>query len=236
MNDSSSLRDLFRKEVNDVVRPFLWDDVDEFFPYLDDAQKMFCRLSGGIGDATTPAITQIPVEVGVDWVDTDPRILEIRGCKKMSDGRDIEVINFQDMHRLNIRFDGREGPVQYLIIGLGQDKARLHPVPSQADTLWLIVDRLPLKDIDGEDQKLEIQEQHCINLLDWVKYRAYSKQDAEARDDKKAADHKAKFEAYCFQAKRERDRAKHKPRAINYGGIPIGTQLTVPDYRPRTTW
>ena len=60
--DSTTLHDLFRSEVRDEATPYLWSDV-EVYSFIDDAQKMFCRLQGGIADASS-AITHINVVAG----------------------------------------------------------------------------------------------------------------------------------------------------------------------------
>ena len=55
--NSTEVVGLFRETVGDGAAPYLWNDV-EAFRFLDDAQKMFCRLTGGLGDASS-AITQL---------------------------------------------------------------------------------------------------------------------------------------------------------------------------------
>ena len=52
-----------------------------------------------------------------------------------------------------------------------------------------------------------------------MKAQAYSKQDAETYNKAKADEEAAKFVAYCEQAKREKEKYKHKVRVVRYGGI-----------------
>ena len=214
---STELRDQFRLDTVDQMEPFLWSEV-EVYDYVDDAQKMFCRLTGGLGDATT-ALTTIPYLAGSPWLVTSPLILKIREIYRTSDGNAVEVINYEDLSRLGLRLDGRLSTPRFLIIGMEADKAMLYPSPVMADTLKLIVDRLPLKKIDDADQKIEVADQHKNGLTLWMKARAYAKQDAETFDRNKAEVFEQKFRMYCAEAKTEKDRAKHKTRLVTYGGI-----------------
>ncbi len=216
--DSTSLRDRFRLSVDDVETPYLWSD-EEVFGYMDDAQNMFCRFTNGIGDATSARITQLAVPVDTEWVDLSNLILKIRGANRGSDGSTMTIVNYEDMEAHGLRFDGRTGAIQYLVIGMEDNKARIYPKASVADTVSLLVYRLPLKPIIDEDQKLEIDVKHHLHLIWWMQHLAYSKQDAETLDRTKASDARATFEEYCAMAKNEQGLAKHKTRVVAYGGI-----------------
>lgn len=215
--DSGALLDAFRSEVADTEAPFLWDD-DEALTYLDDAQKMFCRLTGGIGDASS-SVTQLTSSTDTDWLALSPLILKIRDITRVATGREVEVVNFEDMRRHGWRFDGVPGPVRRIVIGMEPGRVRLHPYPDQAETFQMIVDRLPLRRISDVNQKLEIAEQHHAALLWWMKARAYGKQDAETYDRTKSAECEQRFRLVCDDAKAEKDRAMHKTRVVSYGGI-----------------
>ena len=215
---SSDLRDQFRQDVVDVELPVLWSD-QEIYAYIDDAQKMFCRLTGGLGDGSTVAITQLPIAPAGEWVTLSPLILKIRSAYRVSNGCPLEVINYEDMSLLGVRFDGKSGPALRIVLGIEPGKVRLHPKPNDTDTIQLIVDRLPLIDINDDDQVIEVAKQHQIHLLMWAKHLAYEKQDAETFDKKKAADFEMQFRSYCVAAVAEKDRAKHKTRIVAYGGI-----------------
>jgi hypothetical protein len=219
--NSTDLRDYFRDEMKDDALPYLWSDT-EIYRFEDDAQKMFCRLTGGLGDGSTPEVVQLALTDPSGWVATHPSILKIRDAWRASDGRPIEILNYEDLPARGIRLDGRTGGVEALIIGMEPHRARSHPISSDnTAVIQLLVDRLPLKAItDAGDQKFEIDEQHHVALFDWMRYRAYSKQDAETFDRAAADEAKATFEAYCFGlAQGEKERAKHKTRVVTYGGI-----------------
>jgi predicted heme/steroid binding protein len=225
--NSSDLYDRFRTDVFDTAEPYLWTD-GEVFAYMDAAQKQFCRLSGGIKDASS-ALTQVPIVATEAWVTYDPRILKITRANRLSDFRKVEVMTIESLESVNAAddygiasaytLDNIQGAVQAIVTNLEDGKIRLVRVPKENDTLQLAVYRLPLVTINDTDMALEIDEQHHEYLLLWMKKLAYSKQDAETRDDKKAAANELAFRAYCEQARAERERREHKARPMAYGGI-----------------
>jgi hypothetical protein len=214
----ADLLDLFRSEMSDWAEPFLWSD-EEVYGYIDDAQKMFCRLTDGISDATTEEVTQLQVDIGTTWLDTHPSILKIRDCYRTDTGRGVDVINREDMATRRMFFDGVPGVLRALVIGMEADKARVYPDSSEAVTLQLTVFRLPLADVTESSQTFEIAPEHHRHLLGWVKHLAYDKQDAETQDKKKSAEFEAAFRRYCTQSTDEERRKRHKPRAVAYGGL-----------------
>jgi len=215
--NSTDLLEQFRLDLNDVEEPYLWSD-KEVFGYMNDAQRMFCRLVGGIGDVSSD-FTQLAYTPASDWVATSPLILKIRNATDVATGRQIDVWNEEDMRRRGFRFNKVPGRVQRLVIGMEEHRARLHSYPAQAGAIQLSIERLPLESIIGADQAFEIDEQHHEHLGLWMAYRAYSKQDAETFDRTKSAESKAAFEVYCFEAAAERARAHGKVRVVAYGGI-----------------
>jgi hypothetical protein len=210
----SELLPLFRSEVADTVEPYLWS-TDEFFVYADDAQKTFARLTDGIPDSSL-VITTV---AGQPVYDLDPRVLKVRAVY-LADGRPVEVLNYEDLPSRGMRLDGRQGQPSALILGMDVDKVRIWPVPDSVVAVHLSVYRLP-DDVtsDDEDTPFAIPAQHHLALIHWIKHRAYLKQDAETYDKAKAAECRAQFEAYCFQAQIEQGRARHKTRIVRYGGI-----------------
>jgi hypothetical protein len=78
---------------------------------------------------------------------------------------------------------------------------------------------LPLVNIDEDADEFEIDEQHHLALLHWVKHKAYSKDDAETFDRRKADEFEARFRSYCAAAKVEQNRARHPAGSVMYGGL-----------------
>lgn len=225
--DLTTLHGLFRSDVRDQATPYLWSDA-EIFSYIDDAQKMFCRLQGGIADASS-AVTQLAVTAGDAFVPVSPTILKIRNARR-ADGYDLEILNFEDLlfrpsadsdygFRPGFRIDNTVGTVKAVVVGMEANRLRLVHIPQEDLTINLIVYRLPLVTITGgTGQALEIDEQHHRHLLHWMKHLAHQKQDAETYDRGRSETFRAEFLAYCDQAKAERERREHKYRTVAYGG------------------
>jgi hypothetical protein len=224
--DSQDLLDRFRQDLSDINLPQLWSD-DEVFGYIDEVQKSFVRAIGGIPDSSTPNLAQIAVGVGDLTFKYDTRILKMRSAYRLSDGREVRALNFENMAKEGLRFDGCTGPVQLFVIGMDKDTARYVPIPNVADTLVMVTDRLPIETITADDapQDLEIDDQHHVHLLKGMKALAYNKQDAETFDKSKSKEFEDKFNAYCTKAFKERERRQHKPRSVTYGGLNVGTYI-----------
>lgn len=229
--NSTELHDLFRAEVFDQAKPPFWSDL-EIYNYMDDAQKLFCRLGGGIPDGTTDDITLVDVAAGDTWIDLDPKIIKLRGAQRMSDFVDMKLLNFEDLQnsgrpteqwdygvQKTYQLDDQIGDMRYLIMGITDGQARLLKRPDKDDQIRLIVERMPLVDITKAGQKLEIRDEHHTYLMLWMKARAYRKQDAEVFDKGKSDDFEAQFRAYCKQATAEKEMRQKKYRLMVYGGI-----------------
>lgn len=217
--NSSELLSLFRSEMADQEETYLWSDED-IFGYEDDAQKMFCRLTDGIADASTAAVVELAVAPGDDWLTLHPSILRIRSAIRADSGRPIEIINADDMLPRGWYFDGNTGPVKALVIGQEANKSRAYPKSNETMDMVLTVFRLPLVAINTDgDQALEIPAEHHPHLMHWMRHRAYLKQDAETFDRTRAAEAEGAFRAYCEQVKQEERRKAFKPRTVAYGGI-----------------
>lgn len=217
--NSTELLDAFRDEMFDTVEPYLWSDAF-IYRAIDDAQKMFCRLTEGIEDARTAGLTKIAVEAGTDWYDLSPLILKLRSVHRADNGLSVRVVGAELCDKLGIQFDGSVGPVTAVVTGLEKSAARIWPMPNETVDLNLSVFRLPLAPITGAgDETLEIDDQHHWHLLNWVKHLAYLKPDPETYNLSKSKDYEAAFRAYCAQARVEQGRARHPAGAVAYGGL-----------------
>lgn len=223
----TELYDLFRSDVSDVARPYLWSDT-EVYAYMNDAYSMYFRLIGGIGDSTSD-VTQIDAVAGEPYADIHPSILYIRHAHRMSDGRELKRMNFEDLGTLTeydygiaapMRITDEPGAISGIIIGMEPNKVRWLKVPEVDDTVQLYVYRLPLNTLTPDSTSFpDLEERHHIHLLKGMKYHAYNKQDTETFNKEKALLNYREFVEYCTQAKREWDRMRHKPRAVVYGGL-----------------
>lgn len=212
--NTTELLGICRAEVFDLQLPYLWSD-SLIYAYIDDAQKQFCRLTYGIEDARSFKLS-IKAD-GTVWYEIDPLILKIRDAIDQATGAQVDLIAVEKMAEGRMKFDGLIGPLKALITGMEKGFVRAYPIPALASTVELRTFRLSNDVAAGDD--FEIDPQHILNLLLWVKYRLYMVQDADARDEKKAATNKTEFEAYCARAKVEQSRVRRPVSNVTYGGI-----------------
>jgi hypothetical protein len=211
----------YRRETDDIdTQAPLWSD-EEILNWAGEAEIEFCRLTNGISDARTEEVCQVDVVPGTQWYTLHASILKIRRVHRGDTGREVDLINVEDMAARGWRFDGIAGTLKALVVGLEEHAVRVYPNANETVTLNLTVFRKPLAppSAENDNNPFEIAAEHHPFLLHWAKYLGYSKQDAETFDRTKAAEHKALFEAYCDRVKTEQGRLRHKPRAVQYGGL-----------------
>lgn len=212
--DSTALVEYFRSQIVDETVRYLWSD-DEVLVYANEAQLMFCRLTEGIADVSTPEVVNIPVCTGEILAPVHPAILTFRLALLASTGRKLDIINHTDVQS----WANATGNIYSMIVGMEDGVVRWGATPAVDDEVNLMVFRMPLTDITDFDQDLEIDSKHHVSLVHWMKHLAYLKDDTEVFD--KAASDKAKatFEEYCNTAASEQRRYRQKPRVVAYGGI-----------------
>lgn len=226
----AQLLTFFREDLDDTATPYLWTD-SQFYRYLDAAQKEFVRDTRYIHDATTAEICSIPVFANRDYVVFDERILEVKRAQLASTNRPLTVLNFNELDHGTHAGDSYEqweivswtestGTPRYFVAEYETERARLVPSPTVDDTLNLWVIRDPLDDIDDEDSTMEVIDRNDqLTILEYAKYLAYSKQDADVYDKERAATH---FQLYTVGAEKTRQRINKKrrrPGTVRYGGL-----------------
>lgn len=213
--NTTELLSVFNSEMGGIAQQLVSDT--EKFRYMDEAYRRFVRLTGGISDATSEA-AEVDITVGEAEVELHPSILQILRATRASDGARVEVINYTDLDRLNLKI-GEAGAVRYLMIGSQPHTGTWLGTPTRADTVQLLILRLPLKHLTGAGQRLsEIDEEHHLALLDWMKALAYKRPGAEYFNPSLSAAFAASFKDYCAQVKAEIATTKHKVRNVVYGG------------------
>ncbi len=225
--DSTALYDAFRSDVVDTARPYLWSE-DEVWRYANDAYRMFVRLIGGVPDFDSD-ICAIDVVAGEAVAEINPNILRIMSATRRSDSNVIEIINSTDLGKMRSKdygqtkqlvMDNVAGPVRYAVLGLRKNALRWIQVPIDADIVDLVIYRLPLNTISDHGQELtDVEEDHHIHLLSWMKHLAYKKHDADTFDAAASDKGEADFRSYCAVVRAEMARYQHKTRTVTYGGL-----------------
>ena len=201
---------------------------------------MFCRLTEGIEDSSTPAVCRLAITAGTDWCPLSPKILKVREAVNAATGRPYGIMNMEKASLSGVHFNGNPGPLKLFVTGLEKGKLRgtlISAVRAAADGTYRItgnkifisagehdladnIVHLVLARItDAGDQNLEIDEQHHNALLLWMKHLAFSKQDAETFDRGKADECEGRFRAYCHAALKEQERARRNSGTVVYGGL-----------------
>ena len=145
---AQELLEQYREEMVDTARPYFWSD-KEILGYMDDAYKMFVRLTGGIADFTSD-FTRVNIVTGEKVGEYDKRILRIMKAYRESDRAEIKVINQTDLTFIRgddygllrpAYLDSAPGPVRYMVIGLERGKCEWLQVPLTDDVALLAIRR-----------------------------------------------------------------------------------------------
>ena len=186
---------LFRQEADDQASPYLWSDA-EATDYANDAQNEACRRARLIVDSTTAAVCQIAVAANTPVLALDPRVLFVRRAKLASRSVPLVRRHLADMDLEAPGWEAITGSVDSYIPDWQTGALRLYRTPTATDTLNLTVVRLPLADMANlTTDSPEIHTRFHRSLRFWMLYRAFSKQDADTVDPKRATTNLAQFEA-----------------------------------------
>ncbi len=194
-----SLIDLFRIRSQDKVRPYLWPD-DELAPWFSEAEKEAAIRSRLIHDSE-----EFTVKTGETTVDLPGSLFDIQYAElRYGDGTAREITG-TDRQTLNSSRPGWRTKVEPPVDYIHDDKALVFGAVADADcTLYLEFYRIPREALEGDDDAPEISENHHMNLVDWVLFRAYSKPDPDTQNPGKAEDAEGRFIAY-FGARPDAD-------------------------------
>jgi hypothetical protein len=208
--NTTELLGIFRDEVSDTLAPYLWSDA-LVYAYIDDAQKQFCRDAFGIEDARSFRLT---LAANTEWYALPPQVLTLLGAYDATTGQPIPILTRAEASAKRLLFDGRTGPLRALVKDMQKGFLRAYPKSNDVGSVSLETTRL--SEAVGAGDDFEIDEVHHLNLLMWVKYRAYSKQDAETYDPVKATSHKQMFADYCRESKIEHGRLTRNVAVVQF--------------------
>lgn len=184
---------LYRAQAMDIADPPFCSD-ELLTLYANEGQDEACRRGQLIRDASSPMCT-VAYAAGDESVAVDARIVQV--LRAFVDGYPVDVIGSEQMDVFMPGWHASASAARpsKLVAGLSVGALHLWPTPSQAGQVKLHVLRMPIKKLANDGDKPEIRPELHPALVDWMLYRAYSRDDSDLHNDSKAAIALARFEA-----------------------------------------
>lgn len=220
---------------------YLWSDAT-LVRYINEAQRRFARKGLVIRDKTTPDVTQVTLQTGVDEYTLHPSVLAVISARLSTDPADLARAGhsafdtyrqpdpyFFDTSELSTLQPGK--PLAYgtdETLGLDDNDSvssvvlRVYPVPSAAYNNAIIklrVIRLPIDDLTTNNLNAvpEIPQDHHLEMLDWAAYLALRIVDIDGGAPNRAAEFRGSFEAHVKEARDAAMRKLFTPSQWGFG-------------------
>lgn len=193
-------------KLREIIKAFRHDIKDEKAPYLvpreqavrlaNEAESEAARRARLLVDSTTEGVARYSVEVGDSLVELSPSVISFRRARMASSGRPLRRCKSSDMDWQLPGWDTTSSKGQpFIVVPDYQTGALLlYPPSKSADTLLLTVTREPINPMVEDDDSPEIPSRCHEGLIEWMKYRVFSKEDTDLYDPKQAAIALAAFE------------------------------------------
>lgn len=186
------LRARFRSEERDAVAPYLWSDAD-LNAWLNDAQDEACRRALLLVDSTSAAATA-SFAANDTGVTLAPSVIYVRRATLASSYLPLTPRVTRTMDEEVPGWENAQASVPRVFVPDWQTGyLRFWPPAAAEGTVRMTVVRTPLAPMESDSDEPEIRAQYHAYLLDWVRARAYSAQDADTYDPKKADKFLAQF-------------------------------------------
>lgn len=214
----------FRRQVDDLVEPYLWSD-EEIRDYFDEAEDDFCERTNALYDQLN-----FDYVAGQEWLSLPSYITDIRAA---ADGnyRVVAVRNRAPWEEAigrddyGIHFNANDWPlvtgptVIALITDLRLDQVRLYPIPSVNGSIILDVYRRPVVSL-AERPELEVTDRKQQRVIFTEACAlAYGKHDAEAYNPKMAEALHLEYLQACDELARSARRRRRDNQTVGYGGL-----------------
>lgn len=191
--DLAGLIALYRIEADDHATPPHASD-ETLIAFAVEAEEEACRRAGLLRDSTSK-LCSLTVSSGDPIVEIDARIIDVMRARLASDPLAMPVLTLDDADELAPNWESETGKPRAAIVGYQSNALRLYPIPTANDTLRLTVTRLPMNPMEQDSDEPEIKASYHRALVQWMLYRAYSIQNSELLDPKKADKCLAAFES-----------------------------------------
>lgn len=188
----------FRKLSNDQVEPYFNEDAD-LMDWINDAVHEACIRGRLLHESENADLCRIAVTAGSSQYPLDLRMYELTHIRFESNaGGCPREVQLASEEALDERYHGnwrtRTGEPERAV--QSDTALRLVPRPDQDGTLILEGYRLPMQDMEQNDDVPEISQAHHIHLIQWVLHKAFSVPDTEFFDSSRAQIAEMEFTEY----------------------------------------
>lgn len=187
----------FRVDADDLTEPHFWD-AEWIATWLTEAQAEAAIRKRLLYEAANPAVCQIAVAANAATHDLHKSLFELVHLRFLATGAPtssvVTIKSREELDRIRPGWRDETGTPRHAI----QDDTRitLVPRPELAGTLHIEGYRVPLKALENDTDKPELNEAHHRYLVHWALHRAFSKPDSETIDPTRAATAEAAFTRY----------------------------------------
>lgn len=219
------LRKLARQRLNDSTAPLLWSD-EELNDFIGQAVDEAAIRSRSILDSTTAACCSIAAVAAKSAYPLHPSVFQIKRVYDITNQTELKKTSFEELDDFRSSWQSDTGnPTHYIddFNHYGDDSAgkrsvTLYPIPTINASIKLTVYRVPLDELDDGSEPELPSFQHA-DLIWWVCYLAYLKQDADAVNVGKSAQFEQKFiEAFGKKQDARKLEWRRKNRAMRVHG------------------
>ena len=211
----------------------LWSQ-ETLLRYINEAYQLFCRRTLLLVDNSTPEVTRLTLQTGVDKYPLHPSILAVLSARVDGAPTDMSLAGhgiLDTAQRVDPSLVWEPVAVSVsLPPGLpsiySTDEAvrvmRVVPVPSADHNgvgVSLRVARLPLAmfTLELPSASPEFPEEYHLSMLDWAAYRALSNHDADAEAMSRAQVRKAQFDETVRMVLKDMRRKRFATAAFRFG-------------------
>lgn len=183
----------FRVDADDNAAPYLWSD-DDLTRYANDAVMEAARRARLLADSRTAEVCQAAIVAGDPYVALDPRVIFVRRAIVSGQSMPLNKTQERILDECIPSWESAASSIPSHYIHQ-RGEIRLYPPSSVDGTLQMTVIREPLIAMADLGDEPEIPARHHESLIQWMLYRAFSKQDSDAGANDRAALALAAFEA-----------------------------------------
>lgn len=211
----------FRLRMRDTKAPYFWTDC-ELYEYISNGESVIAERILCIQDMTSEACAYDVVS-GEPEIVLHPSIVRIRDARWVENNVEtkLDIKSVDDVASKGARILTQVGRPHTMMTGATTDGVRLYPIPQDDGQLRLAVFRTPLKQVSANQKKLEIPSQYRPALIEYMKFEALMKDDAETFDRERAERALSVFDMLLegYETNEQRRRGGPQSGFITYGGL-----------------